>query len=92
MQATFHRTLRFVALTFVLSVAESTVAHAEALQPVEVLKGKGLSRLSGSTWVLADEAVILKDVRRARGLSRQLRIAQEQQQTLERWGTRIPRS
>jgi clan AA aspartic protease (TIGR02281 family) len=83
MQATLNRPLRFAVLTFSLSAFQTAVAQAQELQPVEVLREKGLGRTSGSTWILADEAVILRDVKRAKVLATQLRIAQQQQQALE---------
>jgi clan AA aspartic protease (TIGR02281 family) len=60
-----------------------TTSLAQELEPAEVLKGQGLKRSSGATWILAGEAVILKSVRETRALSAQLRGAQEQQQALE---------
>jgi methyl-accepting chemotaxis protein len=83
MQADLNRSSRFAALTLVLGTMGTTVSHAKDLQPGEVLKGQGLKRSAGSTWVLVGEAVILKDVRTARNLSMQLRSAQAQQQALE---------
>lgn len=69
---------------FLVLVAVGTPAtQARAPQPQEVLKNNDLKRSSGSIWVLAREAVILKDVRGAKNLSMQLRFAQQQQQALE---------
>ena len=73
----------FAGLCLVLVAMETPATHAQDLQPQEVLKNNDLKRSSGSVWVLAGEAVILKDVRGARILSTQLRSAQQQQQALE---------
>ena len=83
MQADLNRMSWFAALTLFLGAMGPPVSRADDLQPGEVLKGQGLKRSAGSTWVLAGEAVILKDVRTASDLSRQLRGAQGQQQALE---------
>ena len=83
MQADLNRMSWFAALTLFLGAMGPAVSRADDLQAGEVLKGQGLKRSAGSTWVLAGEAVILKDVRTASDLSKQLRNAQEQQQALE---------
>ena len=83
MQAKLNRMSWFAVLTLFLGATDTTVSQAKDLQPIELLKGHGLRRPSGSTWVLAGEAVILKDVRAAKGLAMQLRGAQQQQRALE---------
>jgi predicted aspartyl protease len=80
MQAGLTRISWFAVLALYLA---ASVSHARDIPPDQVLKGQGLKRSSGSIWTLAGEAVILKDARGARGLSMQLRGAQEQQQALE---------
>ena len=83
MQADLNRMSWFAALTLFLCATHPAVSHADNLQPGEVLKGQGLKRSAGSTWVLAGEAVILRDVRTASDLSKRLRNAQDQQHALE---------
>jgi clan AA aspartic protease (TIGR02281 family) len=83
MQADLNRMSWFAALTLFLSAMGPALSRGDDLHAADVLKGQGLKRSAGSTWVLAGEAVILKDVRTASDLSRQLRNAQEQQQELE---------
>jgi len=83
MHADLTRISWFAGLCLVLGAMRTPVTHAQDLQPQEVLKNHNLKRSAGSTWVLAGEAVILKDVRRARSLSMQLSSAQQQQQALE---------
>jgi clan AA aspartic protease (TIGR02281 family) len=83
MQSDLNRMSWVAALTLFLGATLPAVSRADDLQPGEVLKGQGLKRTAGSTWVLAGEAAILKDGRTASDLSRQLRSAQAQQQALE---------
>src|SRR5262245_16336722 len=83
MQADRIRMAWFAALALSLGTAGLTPSLGQETQPAEVLKAEGLKRSSGSTWILAGEAAILKDVQKTRGLSSQLRGAQEQQQALE---------
>jgi predicted nucleic acid-binding Zn-ribbon protein len=71
------------AVTLFLAALVATESQAQDGQPVEVLKAQGLKRAAGSTWVLVDEAMILKNAREASSLSMQLRTAQEQQQALD---------
>jgi clan AA aspartic protease (TIGR02281 family) len=80
MQAGLTRISWFSVLALYLA---ASVSLASDFPPDQVLKGQGLKRSSGSIWILAGEAVILKDARGARSLSMQLRSAQEQQQALE---------
>ncbi len=70
-------------LTLFLALAGTTAAHAQDKKPDEVLKGRGLKRSASATWILPGEAVIVKDARKAQGLSSQLRNYQAQQQELE---------
>jgi clan AA aspartic protease (TIGR02281 family) len=83
MQAALNRTAWFTTLALLACFTGTTLAHAKEEEPADVLKNQGLKRSSGATWVVAGEPVFLKDVRRAQGLSTQLRIAQQQQQALE---------
>ena len=83
MEADRNRMSRLAAMTLILAFTAFSASHAKDVGPVEVLKGQGLKRSTGSTWVLLAEDVILKDVRTARELSAQLRYAQDQQQALE---------
>jgi hypothetical protein len=83
MQTVRNRTSWFAVLTTLLVLSCATVSHARDKQPDEVLKDQGLKRSSGATWILVGEAVFLKDVRKAQGLSVQLQGAQQQQQALE---------
>ncbi len=84
MQAIQNRTFWLAAAAALfLSPIGATVSHAKEQEPGEVLKSQGLKRSSGATWILPGEAVILKDVKKAQGLSMQLRSYQEQQQALE---------
>ena len=53
MQADLNRLSWLAALTLFLGTMGTTVSHAEDLQPGEVLKGQGLKRSAGSTWVPA---------------------------------------
>jgi clan AA aspartic protease (TIGR02281 family) len=80
MQAGLTRISGFAVLALFLA---ASVSQARDIPPDEVLKGQGLKRSSGSIWILAGEAVVLKDARGARDLSMQLRGAQDQQQALE---------
>ncbi len=84
MQGVQSRPSGFAAVTLALFLAfAGTSAYAQDKKPDEVLKGRGLKRAASATWVLPAEAVILKDVRKAQGLSSQLRNYQVQQQELE---------
>ncbi len=83
MQADLNRMSWFAVLTLFLGAMGPAVSRADDLQPGDDLKGQGLKRSAGSTWVLASETVILNDVRTAGDLSKQLRRAQAQQQALE---------
>ncbi len=83
MHANLTRISWLAGLALVLCPIGSAVTYAQDLQPQEVLKNNNLKRSAGSTWVLAREDVILKDVRRARSLSAQLSSAQQQQRALE---------
>jgi hypothetical protein len=65
MHANLTRISWLAGLTLVLLPIGSAVTYAQDLQPQEVLKNNNLKRSAGSTWVLAREDVILKDVRRA---------------------------
>ena len=72
------------ALTLFLGAMNATASHAKEQPAGEVLKGHRLKRqLPGSTWILLEEAVILKNVQGARSLAMQLRGAQQQQQALD---------
>src|SRR4029077_17588125 len=66
-----------------VGLATTAPSHAKEQAPAEVLKNQGLKRSTGATWVVASESVFLKEVRRAQNLSKQLQIAQQQQQALE---------
>jgi clan AA aspartic protease (TIGR02281 family) len=83
MQAALNRMSWLAIVTVIACLTGTTLSHATEQAPGDALKNQGLKRSSGATWVVAGEAVFLKDVRRAQGLSMQLRIAQQQQQALE---------
>jgi clan AA aspartic protease (TIGR02281 family) len=83
MQAALNRMSRLATITLLAGFAATTLSHAKEQAPADVLKNQGLKRSSGAMWVVAGEAGFLKDVRRAQGLSVQLRLAQQQQQALE---------
>jgi clan AA aspartic protease (TIGR02281 family) len=83
MQTNHTRMPWISAVTLFLATLVATESHAQDGQPVDVLKAQRLKRAAGSNWVLADEAMILKNAREASSLSMQLRTAQEQQQALE---------
>jgi clan AA aspartic protease (TIGR02281 family) len=83
MQAALIRNWWFAAVSVLTCLAGTTLSHAKQQAPADVLKNQGLKRSPGATWVVAGEAVFLKGVRRAQGLSKQLQIAQQQQQALE---------
>ena len=83
MQAALNRTSWSAFVTVLAGLATTTLSHATEQAPADMLKNQGLKLSSGSIWVVAGEPVFLKDVRRAQGLSSQLRISQQQQQALE---------
>ena len=83
MQVTLNRPSWLATAAVLLGLATSAPSHAKEQAPADVLKNQGLKRSSGATWVVAGEPAFLKDVRRAQGLSKQLQIAQQQQQALE---------
>ena len=65
MQTHHYRMSCFAVLTLFTVATLSLASQAQERQPVEVLKANGLKRAAGSTWLLLNEAVILKDVREA---------------------------
>jgi hypothetical protein len=83
MQAALNRNRRFATVAVLACLAGVTSSHAKEQEPADVLKNQGLKRSTGATWVVTGEPGFLKDVKRAQGLSRQLQIAQQQQQALE---------
>ena len=83
MQAALNRTIGVATVAVFACLFGTTWSHANQQEPADVLKNNGLKRSSGSNWVVAGETGFLKDVRRAQGLSAQLRMAQQQQQAIE---------
>jgi clan AA aspartic protease (TIGR02281 family) len=83
MQAALNRASWFVSVIVLAGLAGTALSHAKEQEPADVLKNQGLKRSSGTIWVVAGEPGFLKDARRALALSRQLQIAQQQQQALE---------
>ena len=83
MQAALNRRSWLGTVSVLACLAGTTLSHAKEQEPAEVLKNQGLKRSPSATWVVAGEPGFLKDVKRAQGLSRQLQIAQYQQQALE---------
>jgi len=90
MQAYLTQASWLIGLTWFLGNTGAAATFAQDARPGEVLKSHGLKSSSHSTWVLVGETTILRDVRVARNLSAQLRIAQDQQRALE-FGNQNPR-
>ena len=61
-----NRALWLTGLTLFLGNAGAAVTVAQDPGPRELLKSHGLKPSSRSVWILTGEAMILKDVRRAR--------------------------
>jgi methyl-accepting chemotaxis protein len=82
-----RRVLRFswlVLLGLLFVSGENRVARAQAPQPADVLKNRGLHRAKGSPahWVLEDEAVVLRKFQTVKSLAAQFEAAQNAQREL----------
>jgi clan AA aspartic protease (TIGR02281 family) len=69
-------------LFVVIGIAASRAQEAQKASPEQVLKSHDLKR-TGTTWLLPGEAAILKDLRDARVLSREIGEGIAQQQAFE---------
>ena len=81
------RSLRLLGLAILAASLQSIAVRSQESPPAEpgpeaILKNHDLKR-SGSTWVLAGETGVLKDLRDARDLYRQVEEGMAQQQQLE---------
>ena len=81
------RALRFLGLAILATSLQSVAVRSQESPPAEpgpeaILKNHDLKR-SGTTWVLAGETSVLKDLRDAKDLYRQVAEGMAQQQQLE---------
>ena len=82
-----YRAGRSIGLTVLLAAVASAAAQGQNTAPAEltpqaVLKGHNLVR-SGTTWILGDEKAVLKDLRDAQDVYRQVAQGMMSQQELE---------